>query len=489
MRTVVSIFLAAASATAQAPGLTPMEMTARARALELNTPYVPPPGDSLVHETGAYAKVVCSAVFVSGFNPEFAAENLGYVVAPYANRQKVGKPVVDRRAKTVTIALPAGGSRMAKYTGDQGCVAVPLGAQSPRFKPLRVKSRLPKSERVPWPMGDAGTGGPLPAGLNAAKVGAAVKAVFEPKAMTAAFVVTWKGRIIAERYGEGVTKDTPLESWSMGKSVSGTLMGILIQKGLYRLEEPAPIPEWQNANDPRRAIRVADLLHMSSGLRIKAPNDPDYDPKGPYSDHWYLYTGDENLFHYAATRPPQWPPNTVGRYRNTDPMLINYLIRLGVEGRKERYHAFPRRALFDKLGMRSMVLETDTYGNFLTQGYVLASGRDWARLGNLYLQDGIWKGERILPEGFVKFASTVAPAWQMDQNPEYGGFFWINGVNRLPIPKDAFFMGGAGNQFAIIVPSHDLVIVRLGHYKGIRESFQAFYSSLQLLMEAVPKNA
>jgi len=119
---------------------------------------------------------------------------------------------------------------------------------------------------------------------------------------------------------------------------------------------------------------------------------------------------------------------------------------------------------------------------------VLASGRDWARLGNLYLPDGMWKNERILPEGFVKFVSSVAPAWQLDQNPEYGGLFWINGVNRLPIPKDAFFMGGAGDRFVIIVPSHDLVIVRLGRYKGIRESFAAFYSLLQLLMEAVPKS-
>ncbi|HYO84802.1 MAG TPA: serine hydrolase [Bryobacteraceae bacterium] len=192
------------------------------------------------------------------------------------------------------------------------------------------------------------------------------------------------------------------------------------------------------------------------------------------------------MFRYAATRPLQWPPNTVGRYRNTDPMLINYLTRLAVEKRSENYHAFPRRALFDRLGMKSVVVETDTYGNFLTQGYVLASARDWARLANLYLQDGFWNGERILPKEFVKFVGTVAPAWEFDKNPEYGGFFWINGVNRLPVPEDAYFMSGAGNQFAIIVPSHDLVIVRLGHYKGISDSFLPFTSALRLVMEAVP---
>ena len=116
-------------------------------------------------------------------------------------------------------------------------------------------------------------------------------------------------------------------------------------------------------------------------------------------------------FKYAATRPQQWPPNTVGRYRNTDPVLTNYMIRLAVEKRGEDYHSFPQRALFDKIGVRTMVLDTDPYGNFLTHGYESASGRDWARVANLYLQDGVWNGERILPEGYAKFVGTLAPAW------------------------------------------------------------------------------
>ena len=162
--------------------------------------------------------------------------------------------------------------------------------------------------------------------------------------------------------------------------------------------------------------------------------DPDFDPQGPYPDHLYLYTGGVDSYHYAATRPQQWPPNTVGRYRNTDPVLASYLVRLAVTKRGEDYLSFPQRALFDKLGIRTMVLETDPYGNFLTQGYELASARDWARLGNLYLQDGVWNGERLLPEGYVKFVSTVAPAWQADHRPIYGGFFWINGDRRAPRP-------------------------------------------------------
>src|SRR5207302_83336 len=112
---------------------------------------------------------------------------------------------------------------------------------------------------------------------------------------------------------------------------------------VYNLDQPAPIPEWQTPGDPRAKIRIADLLHMSSGLRIKAPQDPDYDATGPYPDHIYLYTGGIDSFHYAATRPLQWPPNTVGRYHNTDPVLISYLIRLGVEKRGDEYLSLAQR--------------------------------------------------------------------------------------------------------------------------------------------------
>ena len=245
-------------------------------------------------------------------------------------------------------------------------------------------------------------------------------------------------------------------------------------------------PAGSSPGDPRAKIRIVDLLHMSSGLRIKAPQDPDYDPSGTYPDHVYLYTGTVNSFHYAATRPLQWPPNTVGRYHNSDVVLVDYLIRLAVEKRGEEYLSFPRRALFDRIGMRTMVVETDPYGNFLLQGYEFASARDWARLGNLYLQDGVWNGERILPEGWSKFVSTLAPAWEADKRPIYGGFFWLNGDGTYPVPKDAYYMLGAGGQTTLIIPSHDLVVVRLGHYKGATQGGASFRKALAILMEAVP---
>jgi CubicO group peptidase (beta-lactamase class C family) len=463
-------------------------LIARAKSFELDTPYVPPPGEPIDHHAAGFATVMCSAVFITGLDPEFAAENVGGFTAPFDQRAKLGKPVIDRAKRTVTVPVPGRASRVAVYTGDQGCVALPVGQTSPSFKPVRVKSRLPDAAMQPWPMGDQPPPSSLPSSLDLAKVKAAVDAAFDPPAgMTAAFVVTWKGRIIGERYGDRITLRTPLESWSMGKSVTGTLMGVLIQQGVYTLDQPAPIPEWQTPGDPRAKIRIVDLLHMSSGLRIKAPQDPDYDPAGTYPDHVYLYTGTVNAFQYAATRPLQWPPNTIGRYHNTDPVLINYLVRLAVEKRGGEYLSFPRRALFDRIGMRTMVVETDPYGDFLLQGYELASARDWARLGNLYLQSGVWNGERILPEGWSKFVSTLAPAWEADRRPVYGGFFWLNGDGSYPVPKDTYYMAGAGGQWTMIIPSHDLVVVRLGHYRGSAAGAESFRKALAMLMDAVPR--
>jgi Beta-lactamase class C and other penicillin binding proteins len=166
-----------------------------------------------------------------------------------------------------------------------------------------VISRLPDPSIQLWPMGDVLSDEPLPPEIDAAKLKQVVNAAFEPASgMTAGFVVTWRGRLIAERYGDGITARTPLEGWSMGKSLTATLMGVLIKQGVYDIWQPAPIPEWQSTGDPRAKIRIGDMMHMSSGLRIRAPQDPDYDPAGPYPDHLYLYTGSVNSFHYAATR-------------------------------------------------------------------------------------------------------------------------------------------------------------------------------------------
>jgi CubicO group peptidase (beta-lactamase class C family) len=199
-----------------------------------------------------------------------------------------------------------------------------------------------------------------------------------------------------------------------------------------------------------------------------------------------VYTGTVDSFAYAANRPQQWPPNTVGRYRNCDPVLVNYLIRLAVEGRGDDYHQFPQTALFDKIGIRNLVFQTDPYGNILLQGSDLGTARDWARLGNLYLNKGVAHGERVLPEGFSDFVRSVAPAWQADGRPVHGGFFWLEGATYDRAPSAVYSMLGAGGQMAVVMPSKDLVVVRLGHSAGETTWQSVKEDGMRLLLEAVP---
>src|SRR5687768_6312862 len=242
----LTVSLAAATVTSQDRAAARQALIARAKALELNTPYVPPPGDAMEHHASGFAKIMCSAVFITGLHPDFAAQNVGGFTSPFGERAKVGKPVIDRAEKAVHITLPNGVTRTAKHFGSQGCLTLPRGEQAPRFKPVTISSKLPDAATTPWPMGDVLSKDPLPAEIDGVKLKQAIDAAFEPATgMTAAVVVTWKGRVIGERYGEGIKATTPLESWSMGKSVTATLMGVLIKDGVYTLTKPAPIPEWQ----------------------------------------------------------------------------------------------------------------------------------------------------------------------------------------------------------------------------------------------------
>ena len=467
---------------------TQSSLIARAAELELDTEYTLPPGDALHHHTAGFARTLCSAVFLTGLDPEDAAANIGGFTSPFEERRHVVDTVVDFERQSVALTLPDGVTRVAKRYKNQGCVALPIGQDSPYFTPTDVARNLPPPETTAWPMGDLLPNAPWPVEVDMAKVEDALDSGFgPPEARTLALVVTYKGRILGERYSEEVDIHAPLESWSMTKSLTGALVGVLAQQGEYELWQPAPIPEWQTPGDPRQEIRIGDIMRMSSGLRIRAPQDPDYRPAIGYPDHVYLYTGTVNSYEYAATRPLQWPPNTVGRYRNTDPVLASYLIRLAVEGRGENYHAFPQRNLFDKIGIRDAIIETDPYGNFLGQGRALMPARDWARLANLYLTDGVWNGERLLPEGWVDYASELAPAWVADGRPQYGGsHFWVNADGADPIPESAFSMRGAGGQSTTIIPTHNLVVVRIGKYTGAEPGERALRRTFELLMEAIP---
>ena len=440
-----------------------------------------PPDNPDSWRVAGTAKVLCSALFVSGRGVREAFSHVAdYFLGPRLD--SITDLHVDPARQLVRLTVLGRLTREAKRYGDQGCVIHQPGRDSVFFTPVRVTSRLPDAATTPWPMGDLLPEGPPPAGLDTARLRMATDTVFaNPAGLTAGFVVVYKGRIVAERYDNGAHRDMQLESWSMGKSITGTLIGILIQQGAFRLEDPAPVPEWRKTpGDPRAKIRVMDLLRMSSGLRFSRGSPED---RPGYHDHDLIYTGAIDAFQFSVTRELQFAPNTRGRYRNADPLTLGLLIRDAVRKKGEEYLTWPQRALFDKIGIRRQVLETDPYGNFLLSGYDYGTPRNWARLGMLYLNDGVWNGERLLPEGWTRFVSTPAPAWA---DSSYGGMVWVNAGGVWPLPRDAFAFRGAGGQDTYVVPSLDLVVVRMGHFPGSRVGIQDLQRALRLIVDALP---
>ena len=428
------------------------------------------------------AKILCSALFVSGREEKSA---IGFAPATFlaSKADSITSVDVDRQKKIVRLTLANRIAREAQYYGDQGCIIHQPGQDSVFFTPERVSTSLPDAATTPWPMGDLLSTEPLPPEIDTTKLRQAMDAAFAtPEGLTAAFLVVYNGRIIGERYANGANKDMQLESWSMGKSIIGTLVGLLIRDGAFKLEDPAPVPDWHTTpNDTRATIRVMDLMRMSSGLRFSRGSPED---APGYFDHNLIYTGAIDAFRFSIGQQPQFPPNTKGRYRNVDPLTLGYLVREAVRRRGEDYLTYPQRALFDKIGIRRQVLETDPYGNFLLTGYDYGTPRNWARLGLLYLNDGVWMGKRLLPEGFVQFVSTPAPAWT---DSAYGAMVWVNRNGAWNLSKRSFAFRGAGEQDVFIDPTRAMVVVRMGHFPGAREGLADLRRAQTLLMEAIPE--
>ena len=426
------------------------------------------------------AKRYCSGIWVSQRDRHDALHNSVLLsdaaVEQYESGRLRFEADDDRR---IVTASRDGISARARHFGDQGCVILPDGTDEVFFTPRKVESTLPDADSLVWPMGDRLADDPWPETVDKELLEEARRTFFsEPLDRRAAFVVVHRGRIVAEGYGSGAHKDMQLESWSMGKSMTATFVGRLIQMGHLGLWDPAPVPEWRNSpEDPRAAIRIADLLRMSSGLHFTGSGDGPEELKKSFvpgwADHSLGYAAPIDIFRFSASRPQEYPPNTVGRYRNSDPWTLGYVVRRTVEAMGEEYLTWPQRELFDRIGIRRFVMETDAYGNFILTGYNFGTARHWARLGMLYLQEGMWNGERLLPQEFVEFVGTRAPAWS---RPVYGGLFWVNttdpevpaghGGRLFTLPPDTYYAAGSRTQRTYIIPSRELVIVAMSHRRG-----------------------
>ncbi|NNF36070.1 MAG: serine hydrolase, partial [Saprospiraceae bacterium] len=392
---------------------------------------------------------------------------------------------IDTIEKSLTLSLGDTLVRKAKYYGDQGCIICRNNKDSLNFTPTTITSALPPAESMAWPMGDM-IDEVTDNDLSSEIIEKALDAAFIPEdGLTAAMVIIKDGKLIGERYMSGIGYNTQLESWSMGKSLTATLTGRMIQMGYYGMDDEKLFPEWSNPEDPRSKISVRNLLQMSSGLKFSSHRDPGKDMRSEALDHFYIYTGAIDAFDFSINRPLEFEVGSMGRYRNCDPLSLGKLIRDHLEADGQEYLSFPQRALFDKIGIRKQVLETDPYGNFLLTGYDYGTARNWARLGMLYLQDGVWNDERLLPEGFVGFVSAVAESWE---EPVYGGQFWVNGTGDFPIPTNSYAMMGAGGQRTIIIPDYNMVVVRMGHFRGSETGGESLNNALKVISDAMENN-
>jgi CubicO group peptidase (beta-lactamase class C family) len=285
---------------------------------------------------------------------------------------------------------------------------------------------------------------------------------------TRALLIAYKDKIVTERYAAGFADSTMLAGWSMTKAMLNALVGVLVMKGKLDTNQSNLFFQWRN--DDRKKIRLADLMHMTSGLRWKK-----YSPSG--GDATRMLFREPDMMAYAADVPLSKSPGSTFNYGDGSAMILSGLIQRAVPNRSSCQLIFDE--LFSKMGMWHSVVETDEVGTLVGCCYGYASARDWLRLGMLYLHDGMWNEQRILPEGWVKWTTTPVHALSSPVRGGYGALFWLNqgkvagrsGRLYPDLPADCFFCQGFAGQYMWIVPSLDLIVLRLGFDQ--REVFDA----------------
>ena len=398
--------------------------------------------------TGYTAKAVCSYHFLTGQDLESIMTELpSNPLIPFL------RPQIDETKGEATVTLWG-------WVAKQKAILRPgLGCTLLAGKgPFETRAALmPPPDSVdpnqPWPLGEAVTTEKSPA------LEAVLDKWFQeldpnnPR-RTRAIVVVKDGQIIAERYGEGFSKDTLFQGWSMTKSVTNALLGILVQQDRLDIYAPAPVPEWQSPGDPRSAITIDQLIRMSSGLKFIE----DYGDLSTGITQMLYNTSDMAAF--AASEPLVAPPDTVWNYSSGTANILSRIIRDTIGGEVTDYWAFPQEALFHRIGINSAIIEPDASGTFVGSSYMYTTARDWARFGLLFLQDGVWNGERILPEGWVDYSRTPTPP----SLGEYGGMWWLNAgeTKEWPdMPDDTYYAEGHDGQDVVIFPSQNMIVVRL----------------------------
>ncbi|HET7793923.1 MAG TPA: serine hydrolase [Rhizobacter sp.] len=411
--------------------------------------------------TGLTSHWLCDDVYVSGLD---AATAYAERVQPQPGMGLVDWGLrwqLDPAARQVTVSVAGGFESRAVHRPGLGCVALPAGETPAPAEPAPVFDAVQASQPP--------IAGPALVETTNPALAAALTRALQPdrRHQTKAVLVLRDGRLIAERYAPGIGVDTPLLGFSMTKTTVNALVGILVRQGRLNVDAPAPVPAWADAADPRHAITVAQLLRQTSGLDLPQ-NNSGFDPSTQI-----LYSVRDKAAAITAA-PLAAAPGTRHAYADPNYLLLSRIVRDQAGGSAHEVLRFAQRELFGPLGMARVTLDIDATGTPVGAAHMLAPARDWARLGQLYLDDGMAGPTRILPAGWVGWSTTPTLA------TGYGAGLWTNrlGAQRHPdwgvpwglanAPADAFFARGFMGQFIVVIPSERLVIVRLSvsHTKG-----------------------
>lgn len=345
------------------------------------------------------------------------------------------------------------GLKMRKAIYREGLGATLIDDAFDVAKPYEIPKRRKSNNKLTFPYGDLVPKDTVFENVNYTKLNQVVANAFDAKGnnykRTRSVLVIYKDKIIAEKYADGFTKNSVILGWSMTKSITGTLFGILEKQGRFDIYKPAPIAEWQNDN--RKYITTNDLLHMNSGLEW----DEYYDR---ICDATKMLFQAEDMTRSQLLKPAIFKPNAHWNYSSGTTNLLSGILRKQFKTHQE-YLDFWYSALIDKIGMHSMLVETDMAGNYVGSSYGWATTRDWSKLGLLYLHKGNWNGEQLFDPSWAKYVSTPTDT----SHGRYGAQFWLNAGNHFPnVPRDLYYCSGFQGQMVAIIPSMDLVIVRMG---------------------------
>lgn len=435
-------------------------------------------------QRGQQAVFMCNGLFTSHRTLEQVfAQELAFLRNPVGTAEG-GDYRVHHELRAVEVGAPGDVPVMrAVFREGIGCIILPPDqtlADMDDLPELTLPLPAGDAAQTPWPDGDLIEPQALPDNIDADALQAASDWAFNrptPEQDTLSLVVVYRGQIIHERYAPGIDMSTRTRTWSTAKSIASTLIGMAVDDGLLELDAPLNLawqPQVRSAEtDPRQHITLRHVLNMSSGLETIDNGGMEY-ATGSGLSYW----AGASSVNGALSRGLIREPGSYWDYENYDTILGVYALKQALGG-ESTYAEFPRTALLDKIGMRNTLVSTDRFGDFVLSSQVYTNARDLARFGLLYLNNGMWHDERLISQDWIDFSRTPAPA-TLGRGGQYGGQWWLVPEGRDDVSADAYSTAGNRGQYTVVVPSHDLVIVRRGLDYG-RQGFSQWDLTREVL--------